>query len=293
MLPVPLFKKEGEGLGSTRSARLLLPGPAWPRPAPGSRAARKGAGGEADRGGAGRGVARSLATAHPVTACKQSPPGGAPGLEGSRAARPAACLKARGAERYPLGRRAPEQRRAGGGGNGRGAAERRLRERRARRARRVRMDFQQLADVAEKWCSNTPFELIATEESERRMDFYADPGVSFYVLCPDNGCGDNFVSACGRDRSSARERGRAAATLPPSSRPLPRLWARGGGVGGGVTGRLRAPGSSALRRGSPRAGRGGVSAPGGAGGRRAGAPLGSKEQNWGGLFRGRDPEASA
>ncbi|XP_060012904.1 maturin isoform X3 [Lagenorhynchus albirostris] len=55
------------------------------------------------------------------------------------------------------------------------------------------MDFQQLADVAEKWCSNTPFELIATEETERRMDFYADPGVSFYVLCPDNGCGDNFL----------------------------------------------------------------------------------------------------
>lgn len=56
------------------------------------------------------------------------------------------------------------------------------------------MDFQQLADVADKWCSNTPFDLIATEETERRMDFYADPGVSFYVLCPDNGCGDNFVS---------------------------------------------------------------------------------------------------
>ncbi|XP_006903462.1 PREDICTED: UPF0452 protein C7orf41 homolog [Elephantulus edwardii] len=54
------------------------------------------------------------------------------------------------------------------------------------------MDFQQLADVADKWCSNTPFELIATEETERRMDFYADPGVSFYVLCPDSGCGDNF-----------------------------------------------------------------------------------------------------
>nr|XP_048694676.1 maturin [Caretta caretta] len=54
------------------------------------------------------------------------------------------------------------------------------------------MAFQQLADVAEKWCSNTPFELIATEETERRMDFYADPGVSFYVLCPDSGCGDNF-----------------------------------------------------------------------------------------------------
>ncbi|KAF6086429.1 maturin, neural progenitor differentiation regulator-like protein [Phyllostomus discolor] len=65
------------------------------------------------------------------------------------------------------------------------------------------MDFQQLADVAEKWCSNTPFELIATEETERRMDFYADPGVSFYVLCPDNGCGDNFlaqdyISSCGK-----------------------------------------------------------------------------------------------
>jgi hypothetical protein len=57
------------------------------------------------------------------------------------------------------------------------------------------MDFQQLADVAEKWCSSTPFELIAAEETERRMDFYADPGVSFYVLCPDNGCGDSFVSA--------------------------------------------------------------------------------------------------
>lgn len=57
------------------------------------------------------------------------------------------------------------------------------------------MDFQQLADVADKWCSNTPFDLIATEETERRMDFYADPGVSFYVLCPDNGCGENFVSA--------------------------------------------------------------------------------------------------
>ncbi|XP_038175389.1 maturin [Arvicola amphibius] len=54
------------------------------------------------------------------------------------------------------------------------------------------MDFQQLADVADKWCSSTPFELIAAEETERRMDFYADPGVSFYVLCPDNGSGDSF-----------------------------------------------------------------------------------------------------
>ena len=106
---------------------------------------------------------------------------------------------------------------------------RRLREQRARRAR---MDFQQLADVAEKWCSNTPFELIATEETERRMDFYADPGVSFYVLCPDNGCGDNFVSAWGRDRRSARECGLAADSLRPSSL-AERRW---GGRWGGVTG---------------------------------------------------------
>lgn len=121
---------------------------------------------------------------------------------------------------------------------------RRLRERRARRAR---MDFQQLADVAEKWCSNTPFELIATEETERRMDFYADPGVSFYVLCPDNGCGDNFVSARGRDRRSARECGRAAATLHPGSRSPGRRW---GVRWGGVTAR-RHPQGSALRQASP------------------------------------------
>ncbi|KAK2096116.1 hypothetical protein P7K49_025150 [Saguinus oedipus] len=82
------------------------------------------------------------------------------------------------------------------------------------------MDFQQLADVAEKWCSNTPFELIATEETERRMDFYADPGVSFYVLCPDNGCGDNFVSAWGRDRRNLRECGRRGASQRPSSRAV-------------------------------------------------------------------------
>lgn len=73
------------------------------------------------------------------------------------------------------------------------------------------MDFQKLADVAEKWCSCTPFELIAAEETERRMDFYADPGVSFYVLCPDNGCGDSFVSTWGRRAalrpSSSREAG--------------------------------------------------------------------------------------
>lgn len=60
-----------------------------------------------------------------------------------------------------------------------------------------RMEFKQLVDAAEKWCSGNPFELIFAEEvDERRMDFYAEPGISFYVLCPDNMTGgtDTFVS---------------------------------------------------------------------------------------------------
>lgn len=127
------------------------------------------------------------------------------------------------------------------------------------------MDFQQLADVAEKWCSHTPFELIATEETERRMDFYADPGVSFYVLCPDNGCGDNFVSAWGRDRCSAGECGLAAACLRPSSRTLGRR--RGWRWGWEGRNRFAAahPAARAPRE-SPGARRGVVSAPGGAAG---------------------------
>lgn len=59
------------------------------------------------------------------------------------------------------------------------------------------MEFKQLVDAAEKWCSGNPFELIFAEEvDERRMDFYAEPGISFYVLCPDNMTGgtDTFVS---------------------------------------------------------------------------------------------------
>ncbi|XP_064362176.1 maturin isoform X1 [Dromaius novaehollandiae] len=54
------------------------------------------------------------------------------------------------------------------------------------------MAFEALAEAAERWCARTPFQLIAAEETERRMDFYAEPGVSFYVLCPDAACGDNF-----------------------------------------------------------------------------------------------------
>lgn len=55
------------------------------------------------------------------------------------------------------------------------------------------MEFKHLVEAAEKWCSGNPFDLIfAEEDDERRLDFYAEPGVSFYVLCP--GGNDNFVS---------------------------------------------------------------------------------------------------
>lgn len=55
------------------------------------------------------------------------------------------------------------------------------------------MEFKHLVEAAEKWCSGNPFDLIfAEEDDERRLDFYAEPGVSFYVLCP--GGTDNFVS---------------------------------------------------------------------------------------------------
>lgn len=56
------------------------------------------------------------------------------------------------------------------------------------------MEFKHLVEAAEKWCSGNPFDLIfAEEDDERRLDFYAEPGVSFYVLCP--GGTDSFVSA--------------------------------------------------------------------------------------------------
>lgn len=55
------------------------------------------------------------------------------------------------------------------------------------------MEFKHLVEAAEKWCSGNPFDLIfAEEDDERRLDFYAEPGVSFYVLCP--GGTDSFVS---------------------------------------------------------------------------------------------------
>lgn len=59
-----------------------------------------------------------------------------------------------------------------------------------------RMEFKNLVEAAEKWCTGNPFDLIfAEEDDERRLDFYAEPGVSFYVLCP--GDTDSFVSAAG------------------------------------------------------------------------------------------------
>ncbi|XP_028820054.1 maturin isoform X2 [Denticeps clupeoides] len=60
------------------------------------------------------------------------------------------------------------------------------------------MDFKQLVDAAENWCSGNPFDLIFAEElDERRLDFYAEPGISFYVLCPDAATGgaDTFWAA--------------------------------------------------------------------------------------------------
>ena len=72
------FLKRGQ-VETGKSAEHRVPPavlrPASPRPlstslgraAPASGAARKGAGGEVERGGAGRGAAQSLATAHPVT----------------------------------------------------------------------------------------------------------------------------------------------------------------------------------------------------------------------------------
>ncbi|KAG7280472.1 hypothetical protein CRUP_033773 [Coryphaenoides rupestris] len=73
----------------------------------------------------------------------------------------------------------------GGGGGGEGGGRRWWR----------RMEFKQWVEAAEKWCSGNPFDLIFAEEDvERRLDFYAEPGISFYVLCPDHLTGgtDNF-----------------------------------------------------------------------------------------------------
>lgn len=115
---------------SPRSARCLQPcsvhahcqpRPAGPRQPPGlpekGRAERRS--GE-EPGAAPRSPWPPPTRLH--TACKQSPPGGAPGPEGARAARPRRLPESHRAARCPSGRRAPEERRAGGGGSGRRAA---------------------------------------------------------------------------------------------------------------------------------------------------------------------------
>lgn len=102
------------------------------------------------------------------------------------------------------------------------------------------MAFEALAEAAERWCARTPFQLIAAEETERRMDFYAEPGVSFYVLCPEAACGDSFVSAreqgVGDTRACARTGGQpctAASRSPLRPRRSPGL----GGAPEGTAGR--------------------------------------------------------
>lgn len=112
------------------------------------------------------------------------------------------------------------------------------------------MAFEALAEAAERWCARTPFQLIAAEETERRMDFYAEPGVSFYVLCPEAACGDNFVSdPRGRGEWGSRsEVARRGSGEPP---PLPKSCRlRDGDVPGAGGGPRRAagPGASPARR---------------------------------------------
>lgn len=85
------------------------------------------------------------------------------------------------------------------------------------------MAFEALAEAAERWCARTPFQLIAAEETERRMDFYAEPGVSFYVLCPEAACGDNFVSDRGRGVLEPCPGG------PRAARPRGEVLGAGGG----------------------------------------------------------------
>lgn len=93
----------------------------------------------------------------------------------------------------PLPRGPPRHLSGAGAGAERGA-----------RSAAAAMAFEALAEAAERWCARTPFQLIAAEETERRMDFYAEPGVSFYVLCPEAACGDNFVSDRGGGRRGER-----------------------------------------------------------------------------------------
>lgn len=130
------------------------------------------------------------------------------------------------------------------------------------------MAFEALAEAAERWCARTPFQLIAAEETERRMDFYAEPGVSFYVLCPEAACGDNFVSAPWGDRGSRAcgappprlcvdARGALAPLRDAPSVRIPRAreeHPRGSAGGGGGRGRAQEEGMQWWRAAGPGAG---------------------------------------
>ena len=98
------------------------------------------------------------------------------------------------------------------------------------------MEFKQLVEAAEKWCSSNPFDLIfAEEDDERRLDFYAEPGISFYVLCPDNLTGgtDNFVSVMQALCVWGRACACACLCVSVCGRVCTRVLA---GLGGGVPG---------------------------------------------------------
>lgn len=147
------------------------------------------------------------------------------------------------------------------------------------------MAFEALAEAAERWCARTPFQLIAAEETERRMDFYAEPGVSFYVLCPEPACGDNFVSAPPRDRP--RPSGGASGRSPRAVRAVlggapgrqrrgaggMRGWRAAGPGSGGIlpSARHRLQNGVRCRRGRPHGQAAGRDTPGRAPGQAAGS----------------------
>lgn len=187
---------------ATRTAWLGAPRVLPKAPNPGSAPARQK---QTQRTGSGGRRA-------PRSPLPRSPPGGGQ-------ARPTASLP----PPFPAGHPGTSAGRGRGGG-GRGA-----------RSAAAAMAFEALAEAAERWCARTPFQLIAAEETERRMDFYAEPGVSFYVLCPEAACGDNFVSDRGRGALEPCPGG------PRAARPRGEVLGAGGGGCGPGEPSVRAP----------------------------------------------------
>uniref|UniRef100_A0A669PT57 Maturin n=1 Tax=Phasianus colchicus TaxID=9054 RepID=A0A669PT57_PHACC len=203
--------------GAARTARLGAPRVLPTAPHPGSAPARQKRARSAGSGG-------RRAPRNPLP---RSPPGGGQARPTARRLPP------------PPSPRATPAPRRGGGGRG------------ARSAAAAAMAFEALAEAAERWCARTPFQLIAAEETERRMDFYAEPGVSFYVLCPEAACGDNFVSdrgwGGGRGEEGSvravpgglRPRGRVRGAAGRGSPPCERRKLQDGVVGRCGAGRAR------------------------------------------------------